>query len=456
MEKDSINIKIEETEGRNRKAGRKKARSFSIRNFLRNGWAWLNDWRVRDRKIGMVDLPFFFIVTILLVMGIIMMFSASYAWAIGEGEKGIYYAQRQMYFGLGGLLAMFLLSKVDYHIFNNIASVAVVYGTGFIMLLLVKFTPLGREYNEARRWINLGGPIEFQPSEIMKFAIIITFSYLIVSNQSRIKDFKKGLIPFFVLLVPVLYLLMKQPHLSCTIIIAAISLILIYIGGARFKHIAAVTVAGILALGGLVLYKINHEGVTYFVSRFRSWLKPFSDTTGVTWQTDQSLIAIGSGGFFGMGLGNSRQKFMYLPESKNDFVFSIVCEELGFVGAVTVILLFAFFVFRGFYIASKAPDRFGMLVCIGITLQVGLQAFLNIAVVSNLVPNTGISLPFFSYGGTSLLMLLGEVGVVMNISRQILETPEDIEMEKRAQSIRKARKRARKLARKKYMKGELK
>ena len=441
MDNDSINIKIEESEGRRKKAGRKKSRSFSFGNIF----ATINSWRVKDRKIGTVDLPFFFIVTILLVMGIIMMFSASYAWAIGEGQEGIFYAKRQMAFGLGGLIAMFILSKIDYHLFNNIAVSGGTYLFALVLLALVKFTPLGREYNEARRWLKIG-PVEFQPSELMKFAIIISFAYLIVSNQGRIKDFKKGLLPFFVLLGPVVFFLMKQPHLSCTIIICAIGLILIYIGGARLKHILAVGFIGALGLGGVVVYKIRHEGVTYFISRFQSWLKPFSDTTDVTWQTDQSLIAIGSGGFFGMGLGNSRQKFQYLPESKNDFVFSIVCEELGFVGAFTVILLFAFFVFRGFYIASKSPDKFGMLVCIGITLQVGLQAFLNIAVVSNFVPNTGISLPFFSYGGTSLLVLLAEIGVVMNISRQILETEEDIEMEKRAQSIRKARKRARRKA----------
>ncbi|MGN0583705.1 MAG: FtsW/RodA/SpoVE family cell cycle protein, partial [Oscillospiraceae bacterium] len=179
----------------------------------------------------------------------------------------------------------------------------------------------------------------------------------------------------------------------------------------------------------VVLYKMRIEGFSYFEKRFRSWRDPFSDISGDTWQTYQSLVAIGSGGFFGMGLGNSRQKFQYLPETKNDFVFSIVCEELGFVGAATVIALFAFFVFRGFYIASKAPDKFGMLMCIGLTSQIGFQAFLNIAVVSNFIPNTGISLPFFSYGGTALMMLLAQVGIILNISRQALmdvpdETPD--------------------------------
>jgi len=415
MENDSINVKIEETE--NKKSGKKA--SFSLRNL----GAYINSLRVRDRKIGTIDLPFFFIVTILLVMGIIMMFSASYAWAIGENLPGIYYAQRQILFAFGGLAAMAVFSKVDYHIFQNRVIAAVLYIGCIVMLLLVRFTPLGRSHNEARRWLGFGS-FEFQPSEVMKFAIVILFSFMLVHNAKRMKYFKRGIVPFLVLLAPVVYLLMKQPHLSCTILICLISVVLIYVGGARHLHLFLTGLAGAAALGVGVLYKIRFEGFTYFENRFRSWLHPFSDTTGVTWQTDQSLVAIGSGGFFGMGLGNSRQKFQYLPESKNDFVFSIVCEELGFVGAVTVILLFAFFVFRGFYIASKAPDKFGMLLCIGLTAQVGFQAFLNIAVVSNLIPNTGISLPFFSYGGTSLMMLLGQVGIILNISRRMTDTPD--------------------------------
>ena len=247
--------------------------------------------------------------------------------------------------------------------------------------------------------------------------------------------------PYLLFLAPVIGLLMLQPHLSCSILICLICFSLIYVGGIRHIDLAAIGAVSIAGIAALVAWKMYVEGFTYFENRFKSWLHPFSDPTGVTWQTDQSLVAIGSGGFFGMGLGNSRQKFRYLPESKNDFVFSIVCEELGYVGAVTVILLFAFFVFRGFYIASKSPDKFGMLVCIGITVQVGFQAFLNIAVVSNLIPNTGISLPFFSYGGTSLMMLLGEMGIILNISRHMTETTEEANALKRVDNLRQAKKR---------------
>ena len=260
---------------------------------------------------------------------------------------------------------------------------------------------------------------------------------MLTNNRKRIKSFKKGVLPFVFILLLVTFLLMKQPHLSCTIIICIISVILLFVGGVKVFHLLGVGAGGVLGLAAVVLYKMRIEGFSYFEKRFRSWKDPFSDISGDTWQTYQSLVAIGSGGFFGMGLGNSRQKFQYLPETKNDFVFSIVCEELGFVGAATVIALFAFFVFRGFYIASKAPDKFGMLMCIGLTSQIGFQAFLNIAVVSNFIPNTGISLPFFSYGGSALMMLLAQVGIILNISRQALmdapdETPERVARRKRA------------------------
>ena len=405
----------------------------------------IHDWRIRSKSLGTVDLPFFFIVIILLVMGIIMMFSASYAWAISEGSEGTYYAKRQILFAAIGLVAMFIASRVDYHMFQNKFIAFSIYGVSLILLLLVKFTSLGKTHNNARRWLSIGKQ-EFQPSEIMKFAIVILFAMLLANNYKKLKNYKTGVLPFIVLLLPVVGLLMLQPHLSCTILICLIAVAMIFIGGSKLSHILGTGLIGVICLGTVIIYKINVEGFTYFKKRFQSWLYPFSDTLGVTWQTDQSLIAIGSGGFFGMGLGNSRQKFQYLPESKNDFVFSIVCEELGFVGAITVIALFAFFVFRGFYIASKSPDKFGMLVCLGLTMQIGFQAFLNIAVVSNLIPNTGISLPFFSYGGTSLMMLLAQMGVILNISRHaMLDDEEEERKDKRAKKLKKSQKKSDKL-----------
>ncbi len=367
---------------------------------------------------GVMDLSFFLIVMALLVIGVVMMFSASYAWALNEsgGESGTGYAKKQTFMAVIGLVALFFFSFFDYRHFKKPQIAIGLYVLCMLMLGLV-FTPMGITNNGATRWLNLG--IEFQPSELMKFAIIILFSYLIVQNYEKMHKFSVGILPFAGLLGAVVLMLMMQPHLSCTILICCVGVSLMFVGGVRWKHILSLVAVGVAGIVLIVYIKSQGEdGFTYFAKRIQSWIDPFSDAGDATWQTCQSLIAIGSGGPFGLGLGESRQKFMYLPETQNDFVFAIVCEELGFVGAVTIILLFALLVIRGFYISSKANDKFGMLLVIGITVQIGIQAFLNIAVVSNLIPNTGISLPFFSYGGTALIMQLAEMGVILNVSRQ--------------------------------------
>ncbi len=367
---------------------------------------------------GVMDLTFFLIVMTLLVIGIIMMFSASYAKALNEsgGTNGTSYATKQIAMAAIGIFCMFFFSFFDYRHFSN-PKIAITSYIGCVILLIAVLAN-GVTEGGATRWIVIG-PLNFQPSELMKFSIIILFSYLIVQNYKKMHNFTVGILPFGALLGIVVVLLMLQPHLSCTILICAIGVCLMFVGGVRWKHIFILCLLGVGALALIVYMKTQGEdGFTYFQTRFQSWLDPFSDEKGGTWQTCQSLVAIGSGGLFGLGLGGSRQKFMYLPESQNDFVFSIVCEELGFIGAVTIILLFALLIIRGFYIASKSKDRFGMLITIGITVQIGIQAFLNIAVVSNLIPNTGISLPFFSYGGTALVMQLAEMGIILNVSRQ--------------------------------------
>lgn len=364
---------------------------------------------------GSMDLPFFIIVMILLVLGIVMMFSASYAWAIYEGKDGLHYVKRQMLMAGAGLVGMLIVSHIDYHILRK---AWIAYGLFLSALVLLILVPIiGPPINGAQRWIYIGS-FNFQPSEIMKLAVIILFSYIISVNYSRMKDFKFGILPFLIILGVIAGLMMLEPHLSGTILICGIGIIMIFVGGAKISHLIGVALVGGGGLLAVVLYLMNTKGFTYFSTRIQSWLDPFSDTTSKTWQTQQSLIAIGSGGLFGMGLGNSRQKYLYLPESKNDFVFAIVCEELGFIGAMMVILLFALFIFRGFYIASKSPDKFGMMLVVGLTIQIGLQALLNIAVVTNTIPNTGISLPFFSYGGTALTMQLVQMGIILNISRQ--------------------------------------
>jgi len=369
-------------------------------------------------RYGYMDFSFLLIICTLLVIGIIMMFSASYAWALEEsgGESGTGYATKQMFMASVGVVAMIVISYIDYHkFFKPIASIGL-YVLCVVLLLAVLLK--GITEGGATRWIVIG-PLNFQPSELTKFGMIILFSYLIVKNYKNMDKFTVGILPFGFLLGIVVVLLLLQPHLSCTILICLVSACLMFVGGVRWKHIFILFIVAVCALLlGVYILSRGDDGFTYFATRIQSWLDPFSDEKGKTWQTCQSLIAIGSGGVFGLGLGESRQKFLYLPETKNDFVFAIVCEELGFIGAVTIVLLFALLVIRGFYIASKAADKFGMLITIGVTVQVGIQAFFNIAVVSNLIPNTGISLPFFSYGGTALIMQLAEMGVVLNISRQ--------------------------------------
>ena len=383
-------------------AGTKKKMRFSLPLWQRNV------------RYGEVDLAFFLIVIALLVMGIVMMFSASYAWAIAEGRDGTYYAVSQIKNAVVGLVIMCVLCLIDYHFLQKKFIAVCAYVLPILLLIMVFVPGIGVTDGGATRWIAIGS-FNFQPSEVMKIGIVIFFSYVIEKNYANMRSFRKGLLPLlFAMAVPAA-LLIKEPHLSATVLIAMTCIILIFVGGADIKQFL---ILGAVALGGALLIGFLMSGhYEYIGKRIASWRDPFSDSLGDTWQTCQSLIAIGSGGLFGLGLGESRQKYLYLPETKNDFVFSIVCEELGLVGALTVVLLFALLVIRGFHIAMHARDKFGMLVAIGLTSHIGLQAFFNIAVVSNLIPNTGISLPFVSYGGTALILQLAEMGIVLNISR---------------------------------------
>ena len=373
-------------------------------------------------RVGFTDMTFALVVLLLLAMGIVMMFSASYAIAINEDKEGWYYALRQVVFGVAGLIMMLIMSFVDYHIWMKKGLAVLTYMGAVVLLFLVLF--IGTDLDTGcKRWIDLG-VTTFQPSELAKFAIVILFAYLIDRNYDKMHRFGSGTLVYFLLLGVIVGLLMFEPHLSCSLLIVMIGVAQIFVGGAKWWHILVVGAIGAFLLFLFIMYLVNTKGVGYFTTRIETWLHPFdSEDTDGTWQTRQSLIAIGSGGIFGLGLGESRQKYLYLPESENDFVFAIVCEELGLLGALTVVLLFLLLVAQGFHIAANSKDRFGMLVAVGFTLQIALQAFINIAVVSGLVPNTGISLPFFSYGGTALIMQLVEMGIVLNISRsrQIIE-----------------------------------
>ena len=360
------------------------------------------------RKSGQMDTTFLVLVLVLVIFGLVMLFSASYAFAYYNYGNSFHFILRQGIFAVGGVTMMLAISKIDYHIYEKFSYVLI--GLSVVLLIVVLFMePL----NNARRWINLGFTT-FQPSEVAKFAVIVLFAHLINVNYKRLQTFRYGVLPFMAVLAVICGLMVLEPHLSGTILIVTIGFTMMFIGGTGTKWFVMGGVAIVGALAFLLLFTPLLE---HAIPRLEMWQNPFIDKQGDGWQTVQSLLAIGSGGVFGLGLGNSRQKHLYVPEPHNDFIFSILCEELGLVGGLIVIILFILLVVRGFAIAMKAKDKFGSMLALGLTFQVGLQALLNIAVVTNTVPNTGISLPFFSYGGTSLLMLLGEMGIVLSVSR---------------------------------------
>ena len=269
----------------------------------------------------------------------------------------------------------------------------------------------------AQRWIRAIGPIpKFQPSEVAKMGVILYFADSISKKKERMQTIRYGILPYAFILGIIAVLMMLEPHLSGTILIVGIGAMMMFVGGIQLYWL-------VIGAGGagMVAYAFMTGIIKYNSSRIAIWLDPLNPEfmQGKGYQTRQSLLAIGSGGLLGVGLGRSRQKFLYLPEEHNDFIFSIVCEELGLIGATLIMALFALLIIRGYWIALHARDRFGALLAVGVTTQIALQVFLNIAVVSNLIPNTGISLPFFSYGGTALAIQLAEMGVVLSVSRQM-------------------------------------
>ena len=357
------------------------------------------------------DLPFAAILLLLLAYGLLMLFSAGYAVALYRRGDAYTYIRPQLLFAALGIAAMYAASLVDYHIWHKLAWWLM--GISLVLLVVVLFMP---EYNGCKRWIVIPGLGTLQPSEIAKFSVVLVFSHIISLNHDRMKGFSTGVLPFALVLGAVAVLMLLEPHLSGTVLILGIGAVLMFVGGTGLRWFGAAAALGVGAIAAAVVFL--PDLVPYATSRLSSWLDPFADPLGAGHQTIQSLYAIASGGIVGLGLGNSRQKYLYVPEPQNDFIFSILCEELGFVGAALVVLLFLALFLRGMQIAVRARDKFGALLVVGFVTQVILQAVLNIAVVTNTIPNTGISLPFFSSGGTSLLMLLGEMGIVLSVSRQ--------------------------------------
>ena len=354
------------------------------------------------------DIWFLIILMLLVCYGLVMLFSAGYAVALYRRGDAYTYIRPQLLFAAFGAAAMYAASLVDYHIWHKLAWP--IMGVSLALLAIVLFMP---EYNGCKRWIVLPGLGTLQPSEIAKFAVVLVFAHIISLNHDRMQTFATGVLPFMVILGAVTVLMLLEPHLSGTLLILGIGAVLMFVG---LKWFALAGIAGAGAIAAAVV--LLPELVPYAMGRLSSWRDPFADPLGEGHQTIQSLYAIASGGAAGLGLGNSRQKYLYVPEPQNDFIFSILCEELGFVGAALTVVLFLLLFLRGMSIAVRARDKFGALLAVGFVVQVVLQAVLNIAVVTNTIPNTGISLPFFSSGGTSLMMLLGEMGIVLSVSRQ--------------------------------------
>ena len=368
--------------------------------------------RTAETDRGMIDVPYLVLTILLVVIGLIMLFSASYARAYYKTGNSARYFISQLIFACMGMGALFLFSRIPYEWYQKLSLLIL-----FVAVALLALVPvIGVRVGGAKRWISLGFT-QFQPSEIAKFAVIVSFAAIMAAHTRDMKGFKYGFAPYMLILGMISVLLYLEPHMSATLIILALGFVMMILGGTNWKYLVALVVLGI-AFVAIYLFTKGYTG-----DRVAAWLHPENDPLDKGLQILQSQYAIGSGGLTGLGFGRSRQKYLYLPEEHNDYIFAIVCEELGFIGAIGILILFAMLILRGFWIAMHARDRFSMLLAAGLTTLLALQVFLNVAVVTNLLPSTGISLPFFSSGGTALIMQLAENGIVLNVSRSISQSP---------------------------------
>lgn len=363
-----------------------------------------------------VDFIMLVTVLLLLALGIVMVLSASSPTALAESGDSYSYVKKQVQFAIVGLVCMFIISNIDYKKYRKFYKIA--YIGSVILLLLVPL--IGYDVAGAKRWINVANLFSIQPSEIAKIGMIIFFAAYLAKKKDEIATLKKGFIQPLLLLAPVIIILVIfQTHLSATIVIVAIIGIMMLVAGSRLRYFLTIGIT-LAIIGGIALFvlaKFADIGA-FRLQRLISFLDPWADPTGSGWQAIQNLYAIGSGGLFGVGLGDSKQKYLYISEPHNDCIFAVLAEELGFIGCTIVIVLFGILIWRGVLAAIKAPDLFGTLVATGITALIAIQVIINIGVVTAVLPVTGMPLPFFSYGGTSLLILLCSVGVLLNVSRQ--------------------------------------
>lgn len=363
------------------------------------------------RAQGRMDFSILLVVTILCAFGLVMIFSASYYYAqhySGANNDGFYYLKRQALYLAIGYPVMLVLSMLNYRVIERANYLAM----GVSILLLIAVLLWGRDLNGGKRWLYIG-PVSVQPSEVAKFGLMIFMCAFMSRHRGEMASVQKGMVPMLFAIVLIAGLIMLQPNMSMAVIVAFIGVVLLFLGGCDLRPLIVVGVIGIIGVVGLAFAQ------PYRIDRMTSFRNPELDPQGTGYQLLQSFYAIGSGGWFGKGLGNSYQKLLYMTYGESDFIFAILCEELGFVGGTIIILLYAYIVFRGMRISMRCRNRFGSLLSAGISIVFGFQVFVNIAVVTGLMPTTGQALPFISAGGTQLLVFLAAMGVLLNISRDV-------------------------------------
>ncbi|SFA46499.1 spore cortex peptidoglycan biosynthesis regulator SpoVE [Parageobacillus thermantarcticus] len=360
------------------------------------------------RKKSTPDFLLIILTFSLLAIGLIMVYSASAIWAEYKFHDSFFFAKRQLLFAGVGIIAMFVIMNIDYWTWRDWSKALMI--ACFVLLVLVLIPGVGMVRNGSRSWIGVGA-FSIQPSEFMKLAMIAFLAKYLSENQKNITSFKRGLLPALMLLFIAFGMIMLQPDLGTGTVMVGTCIAMIFVAGARVSHFIGL---GVLGLAGFVALVLS---APYRIKRITSFLNPWEDPLGSGFQIIQSLYAIGPGGLFGLGLGQSRQKFFYLPEPQTDFIFAILAEELGFIGGSLVLLLFSLLLWRGVRIALGAPDLYGSFLAIGIICMVAIQVMINIGVVTGLMPVTGITLPFLSYGGSSLTLMLMAIGVLLNISK---------------------------------------
>ena len=390
------------------------------------------------KRVRPSDFMIISLVVILVIFGVVMVFSASYYKSINEAGTPYSYLQKQAFFAITGFVIMYIASVMDYHIWRKLSPFLLV---GSLGLLLAIFTPLGINVNGATRWIGVG-PITIMPGEVSKIAVIAFVATYLSDKPERILSFFKGVLPLAVLAGLFGGLIVLQPNLSTAITVVGIVFGMMFLAGLQWRWVILAFALGGAGIGYILQADDSNPSIAYWQKRLTSFVDPFKDPQGDGFQAVQSLLALGTGGLFGLGLGKSVQKNLYLPEPQNDFILAIIGEELGFVAILLLLAVFLLLVWRCFLVSMNAPDQFGMLLAGGVTLMLGIQVVLNVAVVTSSMPPTGIAMPFISYGGNALWIFMGAIGVVLNVSRNaVTKPPEENAASTRAERIRRRKER---------------